>query len=31
MAITGTAHNFKNVGDKPAKMLVTFVPAGMCA
>jgi mannose-6-phosphate isomerase-like protein (cupin superfamily) len=25
----GTAHNFKNVGDKPAKMLVTFVPAGM--
>jgi len=25
----GTAHCFKNVGDKPAKMLVTFVPAGM--
>lgn len=25
----GTAHSFKNIGDKPAKMLVTFVPAGM--
>jgi mannose-6-phosphate isomerase-like protein (cupin superfamily) len=25
----GTAHNFKNTGTKPAKMLATFVPAGM--
>jgi len=25
----GTTHNFKNVGPKPAKLLATFVPAGM--